>query len=240
MAPPLKLSIVIPVGPGERAWPRLLDDLAALEGPAEILLVAPRAEVPVDFRPEQHGLRVGARWLESGTGRARQQNAGARAARGETLWFLHADSRLPARALDAAWDFAGREALGYLDLHFAGDGPVLARLNALGARLRSRWLRLPFGDQGLMLPRHCFRALGGFDESLSAAEDHAFIWTARRAGLPLVPIGTPLLTSARRYREQGWLRTTIRHGVLTVAQAARFAKARDQAHDRARDKERQA
>ena len=227
MASPLKLSIVIPVGPGERAWPRLLDDLAALEGPAEILLAAPRGAVPANFRPEQHGLRVGARWLETGTGRARQQNAGARAARGETLWFLHADSRLPARALDAAWDFAGREALGYLDLHFDRDGPALARLNALGARIRSRWLRLPFGDQGLMVPRRAFLALGGFDESLPAAEDHAFVWAARRAGLPLAPIGAPVLSSARRYREQGWLRTTLRHGVLTVTQAARFARARD-------------
>lgn len=227
MATPLKLSIVIPVGPGERAWPALLGDLAGLEGPAEILLVAPRGEAPADFTPGQYGLKVSARWLEAEAGRARQLNAGARAARGQALWFLHADSRLPPRALDAARDFAGRDALGYFDLHFDRDGPALARLNALGARIRSRWLRMPFGDQGLVLPRRRFDALGGFDESLPAAEDHAFVWTARRAGLPLAPIGAPLFSSARRYREQGWLRTTLRHGALTIAQAVRFSRADD-------------
>ena len=88
--------------------------------------------------------------------------------------------------------------------------------------MRSRWARLPFGDQGFLLSRRTFARLGSFDASLPAGEDHALVWTARTAGIALVDLGQPLLSSARRYREQGWLRTTLRHAGLTLSQARRF------------------
>jgi rSAM/selenodomain-associated transferase 2 len=221
----LRLSVIIPVGPGESSWRDVLGDLAALQADAEILLVAATGGVPREFAPRDFALRVPARWLEAPAGRAGQQNTGAAAALGETLWFLHADSRVPEASVAAALGFAGRAALGYFDLRFRDDGPWLVRLNALGVRIRSRWLGLPFGDQGLMLPRALYYALGGFDESLPAGEDHALVWAARRAGIPLVALRAPLFTSARRYAEHGWLRTTLRHLRLTVAQARRFSAA---------------
>jgi len=223
MAARLKLSVIVPVGPEDPAWRGLLGDLAALDADAEVLLVATPGAAPPGFAAGDHGLRVPACWLEAPAGRARQQNAGAAAAKGTTLWFLHADSRLPARSVAAALRFAGTSALGYFDLRFLDDGPRLARLNAMGAWIRSRWLGLPFGDQGLILPGALFRSLGGFDESLDAGEDHALVWAARRAGIPLVPLRAPLRTSARRYAEHGWLRTTLQHGRLTLSQARRFA-----------------
>lgn len=227
MAARLKLSIVIPVGPGDTAWTALLGDLAALEGPAEVILVAVSGESPRGFSPADYGLRMPARWCEAPAGRARQQNTGAAAARGETLWFLHADTRLTAAATKAALAFCGRAALGYFDLEFASDGPWLTRLNALGARWRSRWLRLPFGDQGLILPQPLFASIGRFDETVEAGEDHALVWAARRARIPLVPLGVPLLTSGRRYAEHGWARTTLRHARLTANQVRRFARPSD-------------
>jgi len=219
----LKLSVIIPVGPGELAWRDLLGDLAALPGSAEIILVAPEGESPAEFCPADHGLDLALRWLEAPRGRARQQNAGAAAARGEMLWFLHADSRVPADTIRAAQQAGAPGSLGYFDLRFHDDGPWLVRLNSVGARLRSRWLGLPFGDQGLLLHRRLFDALGGFDESLACGEDHALVWSARRAGVPLLPLCAPLYTSARRYREGGWLRTTLRHARLTVGQARAFS-----------------
>jgi rSAM/selenodomain-associated transferase 2 len=225
MAARLKLSVIIPVAPGEQAWRALLDDLAALDRCAEVLLVAPSGQAPRDFAAETHGIQAAARWLEAPAGRARQQNAGAAAAGGAVLWFLHADSRVSPAAVEAAQGFAASPAaLGYFDLRFH-DGPALARLNAAGAWIRSRWLDLPFGDQGFILPRELFASLGGFDESLAAGEDHALVWAARRARVPLLPLREPVLTSARRYAEQGWLRTTVRHGWLTIVQVRAFAGA---------------
>jgi hypothetical protein len=222
MAAGLKLSVIIPVGPGDDSWGGLLRDLAALAAAAEIILVATPGQSPAGFAPQSYGLRVPARWLESPAGRARQQNAGAAAARGDALWFLHADSRLPARTVAAALGHAGREGLAFFRLEYLGDGPRAARLNAFGAMLRSRWLGLPFGDQGFLLSRQDFERLGRFKEAVGAGEDHALVWQARAQGVPLVALPEPVRTSARRYREQGWLGTTLRHARLTVSQAARF------------------
>lgn len=223
MAARLSLSVIVPVGPGELAWRELLGDLAALADSAEFILVAPAGESPADSCIADHGLELPVRWLQAPRGRAAQQNAGAAAARGDVLWFLHADSRVPAETVRAAQHAHAPGSLGYFDLHFRDDGPWLVWLNSVGARIRSRWLGLPFGDQGLLLSRRLFHALGGFDESLACGEDHALVWSARRAGVPLLPLRAPLFTSARRYREGGWLRTTLRHARLTIGQARAFS-----------------
>jgi GT2 family glycosyltransferase len=72
--------------------------------------------------------------------------------------------------------------------------------------------------------REVFERLGGFDPSHAYGEDHAFVWAARRAGVPVVAAGAPLYSSARKYAEHGWLRTTARHGWLTAVQAWREAR----------------
>lgn len=219
----MKLSVIVPIGPGDDSWRALLRDLAVLPaGNTEILLVAVHGSRPPGFEPAAFGLRAPVCWLEAPTGRAAQQNAGAAAARGELLWFVHADSRLPPATAAAALRFPTGRALGYCELYFRTDGPALTRLNAWGARWRSRLFGLPFGDQGLLLPRALFDALGGFDPELDLGEDHALVAAARRAGAAIVSLRAPIHTSARRYAERGWLRTTLRHWGLTAAQAWRF------------------
>jgi rSAM/selenodomain-associated transferase 2 len=226
-----RIAVVVPVGPGDDAWQGLLPQLAALPGGSELRLVACRAE------DEGHAVLASASdlpgdraWLLAPRGRARQMNAGARATRGEWLWFVHADTRFddPAGAFAALHRTLVREpaALGYFDLRFTGDGPAATAINAFGAWLRSRWLGLPFGDQGLFLSRATFERLGGFDETLPMAEDHELVWAARRAGVPLRAAGATLRTSARRYAEHGWARTTGQHLLLTWRQARRFSRGR--------------
>lgn len=213
------LSVVIPVGPGDGAWRGLLPALAALPPSAEIVL----ATVEADSQSfADCPARV--RRLAGAASRARQLNAGAAASRRPWLWFLHADSRFGDAAFDAISRLPDRPALAYFDLGFH-DGGGAMRINAVGAWIRSRWLRMPFGDQGLLLPRAAFAALGGFDERLDSGEDHALVWAARRAGLPLRPLGVTLSTSARKYAERGWWRTTAQHLRLTWSQARRFATA---------------
>jgi hypothetical protein len=111
------------------------------------------------------------------------------------------------------------DAIQYFDLEFQPDGPRLARLNALGARFRSRWLGMPFGDQGLCLRRDLFWRLGGFDETAAYGEDHLLIWAARRAPIPLQPVGAVITTSARKYASNGWFATTALHSWRTWRQA---------------------
>jgi len=85
---------------------------------------------------------------------------------------------------------------------------------------------LPFGDQGLLMPRRVFEALGGFDETQPGGEDHALVWAARHAGVPLVALRAPMFTSARKYAQAGWWATTRLHLRLTCTQAWRFARLR--------------
>lgn len=213
-APGPLVSVVVPLAPGESEHHGLGPCLSLLDARFEVLLVA--AQGAPAAPPAGPSVRV----LEAPAGRARQMNSGAAAARGRWLWFLHADSRFQADAVAALLAFASRPepALGWFHLRFRGDGPALAALNAWGANRRSRWLGLPFGDQGLVLPAASFAALGRYDEAAAYGEDHLLAWAAHRRGLPVLPVGAPLETSARKYGRLGWRRTTWLHWRLTAAQ----------------------
>jgi hypothetical protein len=223
-----KVTVVIPVGPGDTVAPGLRMQLRALPSQTRVRVVCAREEDAALLRAAgtAHPLP---RWeiLAAAPGRALQQNFGAAGARTAYLWFLHADSHLADDTLRALADFLAREewALGYFDLRFLDDGPRWVHLNALGAWLRSHWLKLPFGDQGFVLPRAAFEDLAGFDPRLSSGEDHDLVWRARRADLPIRALHANLYTSARKYAERGWWRTTWQHVAATCRQARQFSRA---------------
>jgi hypothetical protein len=206
------VSVVVPLGPEETAGAELARRFTQLDWPVEVLWV-----LAEPARGPPFPIGAGQRVLTAAPGRARQQNAGARAATGAVLWFVHADTRLPHDALDAIVALYRRQpaTLGYFDLEFH-DGPPWLALNAWGSWWRSRLFGLPFGDQGLFLARERFFALGGFDESLTLGEDLDFVVRARAAGLALRAAESRIGTSARKYRRDGWWRTTARHLWLTL------------------------
>lgn len=212
------LSVIVPLAPGETEWQGLLQQLTSLPADSEVIVV--RADDESWPAPVGWPARLRYRECHALPGRARQQNLGARLASGHWLWFLHADSRLRPESLRELQRFLaeGIDALGWFKLAFRRDGPRWTALNAWGANLRSRWLGLPFGDQGLVLPKHCFDALHGFNEQARLGEDHQLVWAAHHAGLPFRRISAALETSARKYAQHGWLTTTLRHWRLTVAQ----------------------
>src|SRR5690606_33110890 len=86
-------SVIVPVLPDETAWVDLLHDLQTMPAGTEVLLSGPRA--PVGFAQMQAselGRRLRLSWIAAPLGRARQQNQAVTVARGDVLWFLHADS----------------------------------------------------------------------------------------------------------------------------------------------------
>lgn len=219
------LSVIIPLGPEEQERPPLFDDLGLLPPGSEILLVGCHASAAVSVsrvavaRPPTPHLRV--RRLRAQQGRATQMNLGAERATGEYLWFLHADTRLTAENVSALRVAlrAHPDSLLYFDLGFHDGGQRRLRLNQWGARLRSDWLGVPFGDQGLCLPSQRFAALGGYPASAPYGEDHLLVWRARQQGIRLAGIGSRLATSARKYRQHGWLRLTLRYQWMWLCQA---------------------
>lgn len=150
---------------------------------------------------------AGARLVRADAGRGPQLAAGAAAARGEWLMFLHADTVLEDGWDDAVRRFVGDPAntgrAGYF--RFALDDPRFgARRIAWLANLRCRLLGLPYGDQGLLIHGELYRACGGF-RALPLMED---VDLAGRIGRRrLVQLDSVAVTSAERYRRDGfWLR----------------------------------
>ncbi len=147
------------------------------------------------------------RVLTAPRGRAAQMNAGAAAAHGDVLLFLHADTKLPKNAdrlIRNALAQSGR-VWGRFDVRFDQDG--IMPLIAVMMNLRSRLTGIATGDQAIFVTRATFDAIGGFPTQ-PLMEDIALSSRLRRLSRPAY-IRAPVTTSARRWRQQGVLRTVF-------------------------------
>ncbi len=149
------------------------------------------------------------RVLVSTPGRGGQMNAGARAARGELLVFLHADTFLGPAHLQSLWvallDPSFRA--GAFRFALTPDRPAL-RFIARGVNLRCRLFALPYGDQALTVRRELFLRLGGFKHR--RPEDLDLVLRLRRH-TRLRLLSPPLPTSARRWFAQGYFALTLKN-----------------------------
>ncbi len=218
---PATIAIVVPVGPGDRNWKSLFPALLE-QSAARVIMVF--AQGDMQRRPVSTP-RISV--IAAPAGRAHQLNAGWQACDADWAWFLHADSGIDTACIAAAARFVAdnRDAIGYFDLAFAPGGPRVMWLNMIGARIRSDLLKLPFGDQGLLVERRVMQRLDGFDAALASGEDHDLVWRARAAGIAIRRTGARIHTSARKYTQRGWWATTVEHLRLTCTQAWRFSRA---------------
>ncbi len=155
--------------------------------------------------------RCGARLIAAPPGRGGQLRAGAQAASGDWLLFLHADT-----VLDPGWAACVRAHVGRADarrraavFRFAldSDAPAARRLEAVVA-WRTRRLGLPYGDQGLLISRALYEEIGGF-RPLVLMEDVDIIRRIGRRRLDLLEARA--VTSAVRYRRSGYFRRPARN-----------------------------
>ena len=151
---------------------------------------------------------LGAVIVEGKPGRGGQIARGIEVARADWFLILHADTHLGSGWTEAAWHHIqlGQDVAGYFRLAFRAEG-LAPRLVAAGANFRSRWLGLPYGDQGLLLPRRLLVAIGGMPE-VPLMED---VILARRLRGLLRPLNAEARTSADRYLRDGWTRRVVRN-----------------------------
>ncbi len=160
---------------------------------------------------EAHGVWV----MSVSLGRATQMNAGAQAATGDVLLFLHGDTRLP-----ADYDVYVRQALarpgavaGAFDLRIDASVPTFRAIEWL-VKFRSRVLQMPYGDQALFMPAEMFHQASGFAE-MPIMEDFELVRRLRRQGRIAIA-SAPATTSARRWMTLGVLRTTLVNQVIIL------------------------
>jgi len=145
--------------------------------------------------------------IRTRSGRARQMNAGAAVARGRMLLFLHADSTIEAELFSQLRSLLRQPNVIAGAFRLRIDDPRLVyRLFEWGVNLRSRLLKLPYGDQGLFLRAETFFQLDGFTNRFM--EDVEMCQRLRRRGRIALAPGA-ITTSARRWRRLGVLRTTM-------------------------------
>ncbi len=216
-APRAPLSVVIPALNAEAGLPATLAALApaALSGLIREVIVVDGGSTDATCAMAE---AAGARVLAAPPGRGSQIKAGADAARGDWLLFLHADT-----ALDAGWpDEAGafmragkaRAAVFTLAFNARGLGPAIV---SAGAMLRTRLFASPYGDQGLLIARTLYDAAGGY-RALPLMEDVDLIDRLRRKGgrRAIAVLKARAVTSASRYERDGYAKRVLKNACCLV------------------------
>lgn len=207
------ITVVIPTLNAETSLAATLTSL--VPGAVEGLI---RQVVIVDGGSSDRTLRIaedsGADIVRSEPGRGRQLQEGAKVARFPWLLFLHADT-----VLDPGWE---RETAAFIERVDVGQRPpsaaafrfalddmgFLPRMIETGVALRCTLLRLPYGDQGLLIPKRLYDEIGGF-KPMPLMEDVDIV---RRLGRSRTLIlRSQAVTSAMRYKRDGYIRRASRN-----------------------------
>ena len=208
VSPPY-LSVIIPAIDEARQIARTL--AAAASPDAEIIV----SDGGSTDRTVNIARSLGALIVPGKRGRAGQQNRGAAAARGEVLLFLHADTQLPRNYVNHVFEtlMDRRTRLGAF--RFATDIRTPAmRCIAFFTNLRAGWFNLPYGDQGLFLRQRDFAAIGGFPDVPIAEDLYLVRRMSRKGRITMAPAA--VVTSGRRWRRLGPMRTTMINAILVV------------------------
>lgn len=204
------IAVVIPTLNEAESLPALLGDLRRVVVPLDIVVADGGSTDGTLAAASTAGVRT----VAAPRGRAAQMNAGARAAAGRWLLFLHADTRLPSRARRALLTaIVDEPELEVAVFGFAIDlPPGWKRFIEMGQAMRQTLYGLPYGDQGLLVRRELFEAVGGFPD-VPLLEDVAALRALRRRARVRTLPGV-ILTSGRRYLRDGVVRTWLRNTAI--------------------------
>lgn len=197
----MKISVIIPTLNEEQNIAELIERLLVLPERPEIIVADGGSADGTLAAAQGH-----AHCISCPPGRAIQMNAGAKAATGDVLLFLHADCRLATGALQQINKaLADRAVVGGCFRLTIDSASFILKLVALSSNLRAKYGSLVFGDQGIFVRRQVFEEVGGFPE-IALMEDWEFSRAMGKKG-QLTVLNTPIYTSPRRWEKHGIWRT---------------------------------
>ena len=218
-----KLSVIIPIASAELSILDLAQDLSHLPRDAEVIFVV---SDEAQFGDEKEQLKAifekqKMQWVLSEEGRAAALNTGVEVSTSDLLWFVHADSRLCDITINRMMESITNtpDTIWFCGLRYLNDGPCQMGFSQLGANIRSRLFKIPFGDQGICMSKKIFYILGGYRQDVEFGEDHLLIWQAKHYKIPIKHCGGTVWTSARKYKEEGWLTLTWQRQLMWLQQA---------------------
>ncbi|MGH7934541.1 MAG: TIGR04283 family arsenosugar biosynthesis glycosyltransferase [Candidatus Binataceae bacterium] len=205
----MKLSVVVPMLNEERVIAATVRAIRAGAPGAELIVVDGGSS---DRSVEIAGTLCD-RVIEAPRGRARQMNAGAHAASGDALVFVHADTTVPPNfACEIEQAMRDQRVVGGRFDVMLDDPSLACRVLGVLISMRSRLSRVGTGDQAIFVRRNVFQRLGGFPE-IELCEDLEFSRRLKRVG-GVACLRSRVTTSARRWRKYGLLRTVVRMWLL--------------------------
>jgi rSAM/selenodomain-associated transferase 2 len=211
----MRVSVVIPARNEVKTLPLLLHDLAATRKAGHEIVV-------VDGGSDDDTVEIATPYadkvLRCAPGRAQQLNTGAKAATGDVLWFLHADSRVFSGTLEALLGSLGnKHCWGRFDVRLSGHQWPFRIIERL-MNLRSCLTGLATGDQGIFVTRQVFESVGGF-EPIPLMEDIRLSRALRNIHRPRCVREPKLVTSSRRWEHNGIWKTVLLMWRLRLAHA---------------------
>jgi len=206
-----RISIIIPTLNEAATIARTLSHLEGVDN-LEVIVVDGGSNDETAALAEARGAKV----IQSNPGKAVQMNAGADAAAGDVLVFLHADTLLPenfSRQIVSALNQNG-VAAGAFRLSIASNVAGIRIIERM-ANLRSRFLRLPYGDQALFMKKSLFEKMGGFAK-VPIMEDFILVRRLKRKG-KIVILSAAVATSPRRWLHFGIVKTWLVNQAIIIA-----------------------
>ena len=204
------ISIIIPVYNEAKHLDKLFSNIEFLRDKCEIIFVDGGS-----YDGTQDGIleRGGNVIVAPQKGRANQMNYGAKNSTGDILWFLHADSVVPAMSFDQIQDVldAGYK-IGCFPIEF-DSSHLFMTIHAWLSNFRVQSRSVAFGDAGIFLTRALFEELGGYAD-IPLMEDYQLSIDIKKLGLTIGMTKEKIITSQRRYIKNGPLKTMWKMQVL--------------------------
>jgi len=203
----MKFSIIIPVYNEEGMINDTIAEIKRL-GDSEIIVSDANGNTNKHITDE-HVIKI-----ISSKGRGIQMNTGANCATGDVFVFLHADTKLPENYQEEIENSLKTHNVGafMLKIH---NSKFIYRLIEKGVSFRNKITKIPYGDQAVFCSRQAFQTIGGFMD-IPIMEDVRFMQDCKKHKMKVYLSNVPVLTSARRWENEGFLYTLIRNSIIIL------------------------